>query len=604
MPVSIFFWSKSDLSNFIQFPFRFLSIIVFSSSVLIAYLIEKIERKKTFLVIFTGLLVFVTFYQTSTIYRSLKYENLNDDFYQTNDSTTDNQKEYLPIWVKDGINEYPKKFVYIKDRLNQEAESDLVDEEIFSVKKKSDSMIFDVDLNQKSKIVFNQVYFPGWQLKADYGLKKIDYETSGLIEFELDKGKHHVEIKFRDTPIRRGAKIVSSLFFLFLLFYLTTPFLKKVLEKLSKQKNQKLVNLTIGLIITASFFYYLYQNRAVFIRKYDHQDYSYKYANSQYIDRQNPNLVIISDDQLYAYSGLEYVKGVDPTKVSFEHPPLGKYLIGLSIILFNNQNIVMIVMGVLVLVFFYLISLNLFKNKVIAGLLTLLLSLEPLFKTQLISSLLDLPQLLGIVAAYYFYLKSQKNKIWYVFFGISIGFAISVKYGLPLSIFVFCLLIDQFLRKRSNLKYLLGSLFISGLVFITCYFQFFKKGASVLDFVNFQKWVFSWFTSKTAFVPKYLIFKTIFLGVYLFWDQKIGYIYNSSWNYFWPFIYLQFIVMLAVFIKNRLKPYKYFLIYSWPILYLLFLIPGAAAERYLIIIMPFIYLSLGVLIKRYLVKNV
>ncbi len=600
LPVSSWFWQNFNLGNLIQFPFRFLGPVTFSATVMAAFLLDKLKPKKIILAAVLFALFFNIFNYSSKMFTSLKHENLGDDFYLTNDSTTDVRKEYMPVWVKSDPGEYPDRFVYVKTQTA--ARQDEKKTNITNLVKESDSIGFNIVLEQKSRVVFNQVYFPGWQLKVDYSLQKIIYENRGLIEFDLDRGEHYVEIRFRDTPARRMAKIISFAFLALLVFYFTRIYLRKALLKLSSKKYQNLVFLILFSMVITNLGFYFYRHRDYFLKKYDHVDYSLKYANSQYIDRKNPDLVIIADDQLYAYAGLEYVKGVDPTKISFEHPPLGKYLIGLSILIFNNQNIIMAVMGAVVLGLFYLIALSLFNNKIIAGFLTLLLSLEPLFKTQLITSLLDLPQLLGIMSAYYFYLKAQTKRGFYPLLGVAVGFAVSVKYGLPVLIFIACLFGDQFLRKKSNLKYLLFGLLFSLLPFLISYFQFFKSGAGLRDFFEFQKWLFSWFTSKTAFVPKFLIFKTIFLGLYLFWDQQIGYIYNSSWTYFWPLIYLVFFAMFIAFLLKKLEPKKYFLLFFWPFLYLLFLIPGAAAERYLIIIMPFVYLGLGVLFKRYLVK--
>lgn len=228
-PASSFLWQNSYLTNLIQFPFRFLNIIIISASVLIAYFLDKFRHKKSILALLFIFIVIGILVPTKSIYKNIKYESLTDEFYVTNDSTTDVKQEYMPIWVKNEISEYPDRFVYIKDALEaKNKDSSEPENKIFNIVKKSDSITFDITLNQKAKIVFNQVYFPGWQLKVDNSLRKIDYETSGLIEFGLDEGKHNLEIRLRDTPIRRFSKIISFVSLIILILYIFSTYIPKL----------------------------------------------------------------------------------------------------------------------------------------------------------------------------------------------------------------------------------------------------------------------------------------------------------------------------------------------------------------------------------------
>jgi predicted negative regulator of RcsB-dependent stress response len=54
------------------------------------------------------------------------------------------------------------------------------------------------------------------------------------------------------------------------------------------------------------------------------------YGESQYVlgDKSNQK---IDDGTLYTYAAEAYFKGEDPTTINFEHPPLGKYVFGLSL---------------------------------------------------------------------------------------------------------------------------------------------------------------------------------------------------------------------------------------------------------------------------------
>lgn len=59
------------------------------------------------------------------------------------------------------------------------------------------------------------------------------------------------------------------------------------------------------------------------------------YGESQYV-LGDKSLKKIDDGTLYIYAAEAYFKGDDPTTINFEHPPLGKYIFGLSLFLFNR----------------------------------------------------------------------------------------------------------------------------------------------------------------------------------------------------------------------------------------------------------------------------
>jgi len=56
------------------------------------------------------------------------------------------------------------------------------------------------------------VYFPRWELILDGHEKdyKIDPKL-GLIQLELEQGVHNYELKFRNTPLRTFANLLSLL---------------------------------------------------------------------------------------------------------------------------------------------------------------------------------------------------------------------------------------------------------------------------------------------------------------------------------------------------------------------------------------------------------
>jgi len=62
------------------------------------------------------------------------------------------------------------------------------------------------------------------------------------------------------------------------------------------------------------------------------------YESSQYVNK-NPE-GWIADEEANSYAGGALIKGTNPIYIIADTPPLGKYLIGLSALIFKNENII------------------------------------------------------------------------------------------------------------------------------------------------------------------------------------------------------------------------------------------------------------------------
>src|SRR6185369_2316729 len=73
----------------------------------------------------------------------------------------------------------------------------------------------------------------------------------------------------------------------------------------------------------------------------------HRYLDSQYA---NKHPIWIVDEVGFAYAGGALITGENPILVIPDAPPLGKYLIGLSAVIFNNEHVIVAIFGVLSLV--------------------------------------------------------------------------------------------------------------------------------------------------------------------------------------------------------------------------------------------------------------
>src|SRR3989344_976824 len=128
------------------------------------------------------------------------------------------------------------------------------------------------------------------------------------------------------------------------------------------------------------------------------------YNNSQY--RQKNPISVIADEIVFRYAAAAYIRGADPILINSEHTPLGKYMIGLSFLWFQNDGVAIVFFAVLSLFTLWLLGKQIFKDTTWALVPVALWVTEPLFQNQLrVTPLLDIIQLPWILLALYAFIK-------------------------------------------------------------------------------------------------------------------------------------------------------------------------------------------------------
>ncbi|MEM3088799.1 MAG: glycosyltransferase family 39 protein, partial [Candidatus Bathyarchaeia archaeon] len=177
------------------------------------------------------------------------------------------------------------------------------------------------------------------------------------------------------------------------------------------------------------------------------------------------------DELTYIYWGKVYVSNwenrlfdLDHWLGNYEHPPIGKYLIGLSIVGLSPLGIseiaaARLIMALLsvatcVLIFFLGCELYDWRTGLVAA---LMLAFDPIHLGQSRYALLDVPMLFFMVASAFFFIKGIKLHDWQstinlALSGIAFGLAFGTKYiafTLPLAFFG-VLVLSLFLKRRTN----------------------------------------------------------------------------------------------------------------------------------------------------------
>ena len=194
---STFFWKILPFMRYIQFPWRFLSISVFSFSLAAGGIVLK--KQKVNLAI-TTLVTLLVIGLTFSFFREDIWYKVNDEDLTSGqkweEQTVASIKDYWPVFAtKVPVSFAPNSF----------------DNEIL-LEKRSNYYKYSVFSDIESTYSFPVTYFPGWEAFVDG--KKVEikpYGDYGLISLEVPFKESTVELKFSNTLLRRIGDLISFL---------------------------------------------------------------------------------------------------------------------------------------------------------------------------------------------------------------------------------------------------------------------------------------------------------------------------------------------------------------------------------------------------------
>ena len=211
---STFIWESVGILKYFQFPWRFLSLSIFSASVLGGIVVFSLREKwripaAVFIVAFSFLF-------------NWEYFKPREFYY----SLTDSQKLSGTLWEeqqKGAILDYlPKTALEPKEQAPPGPYVVAGSAALKDYVSKSNGFSFSADVKKSAQVEVPIFYFPDWKVKVDGKEVPVSYQNRiGRIAISLEKGSHTVEGNFRNTPIRSVSNIISivSLVSLILLLY-------------------------------------------------------------------------------------------------------------------------------------------------------------------------------------------------------------------------------------------------------------------------------------------------------------------------------------------------------------------------------------------------
>ncbi len=194
-PKSEVVWKSIDSLKYLQFPWRFLEIIIFAIAIMSGSVLMLIRPKYKMLVYVVGIALIVGL--NFSYFRPEKFLNITDQSILSGSSWDSQIKrsiyDYLPIYAKAP----PAELATVRYQLVSGGTS------INNFKENSQSLNFSSTSLTPVEFRWSQYYFPDWQILVDNQKVAIDYHNDlGLITFIIPSGNHKVVGQFKDTPIR------------------------------------------------------------------------------------------------------------------------------------------------------------------------------------------------------------------------------------------------------------------------------------------------------------------------------------------------------------------------------------------------------------------
>jgi len=211
---SAFIWKIFSFLKYFQFPWRFLTITMLSTSVLAAFPIFLLKHQKKHAFIYTSILIFLVIYFNSRLFRPSSYIQINDQQKLSGENLeyqiTASIYDYLPIFA----NQPPSAKAPETPQLIKGSA------QIINFQKGSNWQKGSLVADQDSTIQLPSFYYPGFKLWINDQISDLTYDNNlGIITFQIPKGNHHFYLKLTNTPDRIVGDILTIIGILMLALY-------------------------------------------------------------------------------------------------------------------------------------------------------------------------------------------------------------------------------------------------------------------------------------------------------------------------------------------------------------------------------------------------
>ncbi len=223
-PITKPLWENIEHLRQFQFPWRFLSILIFTTSVAGGFFVQNVPvvlKRNTYITIVI-LIIFSTFFYWWPYQGYLK---INENYYRNYPGSTNYFAEVNTIWMEKEPQNYPKKRIEV---IGGKAT-------LSNISIKPENQSFTVTAINDVQILSNTYFYPGWKVTANNQKVPIEFQDSnhrGLITFHLPQGTHNVTVTYSENKISKVSNVLSVVAIGILLF----GFIPTLLRKNAKKK--------------------------------------------------------------------------------------------------------------------------------------------------------------------------------------------------------------------------------------------------------------------------------------------------------------------------------------------------------------------------------
>lgn len=226
MPFSRPLWLISGLGNYLQYPWRLLSILTLCTVLLFIHISKiKLFENNYWLAI----ALVVTSLLSMSIYAQPRgFQEWSDHELFEYFKTTTTFNEFQPIWAAEYTRHFPEGKISFRvpqqDLYDNEAlqSADYASLEIQNWS--GSQMSYSVKTDEPVEVIQKTYHFPGWELKINNQIHEIFYqdkEFPGHITYSLDSGEHQIQLEFtQNTPSRKIGSHLVPLGLITLVLYL------------------------------------------------------------------------------------------------------------------------------------------------------------------------------------------------------------------------------------------------------------------------------------------------------------------------------------------------------------------------------------------------
>lgn len=206
---SVNVWNNISLLQKFQFPWRFLSVSVFTTAIMGAIISHMIFTKRQRMFFILTIFVVVT---TVPFWRANGYLIKPDSFFSGIYPGTTDTGESTPRWSVRFMEHYPKApLEVIQGSAAIEQLSRTITEHHYRVVARTTTILRE-----------NTLYFPGWRITVDgkeVGIEFQDPHNRGVMVFQLPSGEHSITASFHETKLRFLANTITLISFFALFFF-------------------------------------------------------------------------------------------------------------------------------------------------------------------------------------------------------------------------------------------------------------------------------------------------------------------------------------------------------------------------------------------------